>query len=300
MADAGSALGVSSAEGQTMKPIWVRAALLSCAALATGPAIANHAWNNYHWNRSGDQVTAPVGDNVSSQWDIYLQVAVNGGAGNPGWNNSGVIQSPLVGGSALNPKTCKPVAGTIQVCNARYGNNGWLGIAQIWLSGGHITQGVTKLNDTYFNTPTYNTAAWRRLVTCQEVGHDYGLGHVNENFNPPNTGSCMDYTNDPDGGGAYGPTNEYPNQHDFDQLGAIYGHADATNFAVRNVGQSNQGAVSEEAGGDTPAEWGRAIHFDGKGRPDVFEKQVGPGRKKVTHVFWAIGEGPNGKHHDEH
>lgn len=282
---------------------WVlRAALLSCGAVAVGPALANHAWNNYHWNRSGAEVTAPVGDNVNGTWDPYLQVAVlGGGAGKPGWNNSGVIQSALVAGRTTNTKTCKPVAGTIQVCNNRYGNNGWLGIAQIWLSGGHITQGVTKLNDTYFNTATYNTPAWRRLVMCQEVGHDYGLGHVNENFNPPNTGSCMDYTNDPDGGGAYGLSNEYPNDHDFDTLAGIYSHSDPTNFAVRSVGQSNQGTVSEEAGGDSPADWGTAIHHDGKGRPDVFEKQVGPGRKKITHVFWAMGEGPPGqqKHHEE-
>ena len=135
---------------------------------------------------------------------------------------------------------------------------------------------------------------------CQEVGHDYGLGHVNENFNPPNTGSCMDYTNDPDGGGTYGPSNEYPNSHDYAQLATIYSHSDSTNFAVRTVGQSNQGAPSEEAGGDSPAEWGRAVHVDGRGRPDVYQQDLGGGRKKITHVFWAMGEGPPGqqKHHE--
>ena len=278
-----------------MTKIMLRAALLSCAALAVGPALASHSWGNYHWNRSGSEVTVHVGDNVTSAWDSYLQVAVNGGGGKPGWNDSSVIQSPLVGGNVSNVRTCKPVAGTIQVCNTRYGNNGWLGIAQIWLSGGHISQGVAKMNDTYFNTATYNTPAWRRLVMCQEIAHDYGLGHVNESFGPPNTGSCMDYTNDPDGGGAYGPSNEYPNAHDFEQLETIYAHADATNFAVRTVGQPASRPVSEEAGGDSPSEWGRAIHYDGQGRPDVFEQEVGPGRKKITHVFWAMGEGPPGQ-----
>lgn len=277
----------------------LRAALVSCAALAFGPAMANHAWSNYHWKRTGAEVTVPVGDNVNANWDSYLQVAVNGGGGKPGWNTSPVIQSPLAAGLAGNPRTCRPRAGTIQVCNARYGNNGWLGIAQIWLSSGHITQGVTKLNDTYFDTPTYNTPAWRRLVTCQEVGHDYGLGHVNENFNPPNTGSCMDYTNDPDGGGAYGPTNEYPNQHDFDTLAAIYAHADATNFAIRTVGGTIQGVIDEAAGGDSPAQWGRVIHRDGKGRPDVYSLQLPSGRMKITHVFWALGEGHEDDHHHD-
>ena len=282
-----------------MTRMLLRGALLCCAALSVGPAMANHAWGNYHWNRSGAQVTPTVGDNVTSAWDDYLKVAVQGGGGKPGWNNSSVIESAIAPGTA-NPKTCKPVAGTIQVCNARYGNNGWLGIAQIWLSGGHITQGVTKLNDTYFGTANYNKPAWRRLVTCQEVGHDYGLGHVNENFNAPNTGSCMDYTNDPDGGGAYGDSNEYPNSHDFETLEAIYSHADATNFAVRTVGQAAARPVSEASGGDSPAEWGRAIHFDGQGRPDMFEQEVGTGRKKITHVFWAVGEGPRGEGHHDH
>src|SRR6187401_2877596 len=72
-------------------------------------------------------------------------------------------------------RTCKPTLGRVEVCNSKYGNNGWLGIAQIWASGNHITQGTTKLNDTYFSTSRYNTTAWRNLVSCQEVGHDVGL-----------------------------------------------------------------------------------------------------------------------------
>ena len=68
-----------------------------------------------------------------------------------------------------------------------------------------------KLNDTYFNTSTYNTEAWRNLVSCQEVGHTFGLDHQDENFNNPNLGTCMDYTNDPS-------SNQHPNQHDYDHL----------------------------------------------------------------------------------
>jgi hypothetical protein len=266
--------------------------------LVSGSAYASHRWSSYHWSRSSGEITPPVDENLTAAWEPYLQVAINGNGSGRGWNYSEYIQSPLGTGSA-NPKTCKPVAGRIQVCNSRYGRNGWLGIAQIWLSGGHITQGVTKVNDTYFDTGTYNTPAWRRMVMCQEVGHDYGLGHVNENFSPPNAGSCMDYTNDPDGGGTYGLSNEYPNDHDFAELAAIYGGHSETNFAQRVVGQaSSPGAPSEVAGGNSPADWGRAVHFDGEGRPDVFEMNVAPGRKKITHVLWAIGEGPPGRQHD--
>ena len=68
-----------------------------------------------------------------------------------------VLDTTLVTGSNPRPKNCKPVSGRVEVCNASYGNTGWLGIAQIWVNGGHITQGVTKLDDYYFNTVPYNT-----------------------------------------------------------------------------------------------------------------------------------------------
>jgi hypothetical protein len=257
--------------------IALAAAVAIPAAMIAGPVLANHAWSNYHWIRTTAQITVPVGDNVDARWDSALATAVSD------WNQSTVIQSPLVPGSA-NPKNCRAVAGTIQVCNSKYGNTGWLGIASISLSGGHISQGTTKLNDTYFDTAQYNSPAWRALVTCQEVGHDYGLGHQDEAFNNPNLNTCMDYTNSP-------ASNQHPNAHDYEQLLLIYNHLEAA-FAVGGSGAA--GAAADV--GDTPAEWGRAIEFDAHGRPNVFERIDGPGRKTLTHVFWAIGEGPRGNH----
>lgn len=297
-----------------MSKFVLRAALLSCAAIAAGPASAEHAWNNYHWQKGSGELAVRVGDNVSAKWDDYLRQAMNGGprvgsGGNgEGWNASSVIWSEIVAGTT-NPRNCKAIAGTIQVCNARYGFTGWLGIAQIWLSGGHIVQGITKLNDNYFDTATYNKPEWRMLVTCQEIGHDYGLGHTDETFDNYNDGTCMDYTNAPAGGTVggknYGPSNEYINQHDEDQLEAIYGHAHAaaTNFGIREVGKApQQDAFSDNGiGGDSPASWGAAVSRDGQGRPDIFVADLGNGKKRVTHVFWAVGEGPRGQqdHHEE-
>lgn len=251
------------------------AALAVPLGMLAAPVLANHSWSTYHWARSSAQLTVPVGDNVTSTWDAYLSQAV------VDWNASTVINSPLVPGSASG-KRCGAVAGTIQVCNSAYGNTGWLGIASISLSNGHISQGTTKLNDTYFNTAQYNTPAWRAMVTCQEIGHDYGLDHQDTVFTNPNLGTCMDYTNDPS-------TNQHPNAHDYDQLLTIYNHLEAPS-AVSPRGNAAMGAEA----GDTPAEWGRAVHFDGNGRPDTFERIDGPGQKTMTHVFWAIGEGPRG------
>lgn len=251
------------------------AAFATAAGLLATPVLAVHSWNGYHWKRTTTQISPPVGDNVSAAWDSYLVTAV------ADWNQSTVIQSPLVAG-ATTPRRCNPVAGRIEVCNSTYGNNGWLGLASIWLSGGHISQGTTKLNDTYYNTATYNTPAWRAAVTCQEIGHDYGLGHQDENSNTDLTNSCMDYTNVPAG-------NEHPDQHDYDQLLAVYNHVDAASSLP----------ASQAAIGDSPASWGRAVKADKQGRPNVFERDLGNGNKALTHVTWVPGFDVRGRYKDE-
>ncbi len=259
------------------------ATALLCGAIAV-PTYASHSWNNYHWAKPGAKVTVPIERNLSSEWHAHFYKAVSD------WNadsNFPTVIGVVEGTGSVNPRTCKPVGGRIEVCNSSYGRTGWLGIAQIWLSNGHISQAVTKLNDTYFNTAKYNTFDWRALVICQEIGHDFGLGHQDEDFAnadlPLGGGvqTCMDYTNVPAGNGQ-------PNDHDYEQLALIYSHADSAAAAVASYG------VSQAPGGDTPGEWGRAIHFTKDGRPDQFEQILGPGNRKITHVFWAIGEGPRG------
>jgi len=286
-----------------MTKIMLRVALLSCATLAVGPAMASHSWGSYHWARQANPFTLKVVDAVSPTWDAYLDEAI------ADWTASSVLNLTEEPGSGVNARRCRAIAGKVLACNAAYGQNGWLGLASIWANGNHITQATTKVNDTYFGMATYNTPAWRRLVMCQEIAHDFGLAHQNEAFGPPNLGSCMDYTNDPDGGGAYGPSNEHPNAHDFAQLETIYAHLDSsnsysasaavTNFGIRAVGeQPGAPAASADDPGDSPAEWGRAIGQDGLGRPNLFVQDMGGGHKKLTHVLWAIGEGPRGGHHD--
>ncbi len=120
---------------------------------------------------------------------------------------------------------------------------------------------------------------------CQEIGHDYGLGHQDEDFNTDSTESCMDYTNVPAG-------NEHPDAHDYEQLLAMYNHTES------GATITSRAPASNAESGDTPADWGRAVHFTKDGRPDVFVQDLGNGNRKITHVFWAIGEGPrNVRHH---
>ena len=114
-------------------------ATVGALALLVATPSANHSWGNYHWARTSNPFTLKVGDNVSATWDAMLNTTV------ADWSQSQVLDLVKVAGRS-NPRNCRPTAGQVEVCNSTYGNNGWLGIAQIWASGSHITQGVTKLN----------------------------------------------------------------------------------------------------------------------------------------------------------
>ncbi|MGH3735074.1 MAG: hypothetical protein ACRDT6_05570 [Micromonosporaceae bacterium] len=192
------------------------AAVLMAAVLGftAAPAQADHSWGNYHWARSG-AVSVNVYDSVTSTWDGHLSTA------NSDWNKSQYLDNTVVSGntSSRTRKRCPKPSGAVRACNYTYGRNGWLGLASISVQGGHITTGTTKVNDSYFNSSPYNTSAWRQFVMCQEIGHDWGLDHQDENFSNPNLGTCMDYTNNPG-------TNQHPNSHDYNQLASIYSHND--------------------------------------------------------------------------
>lgn len=244
-------------------------------ALATLPSVtlANHSWNGYHWARQTNPFTLKLGDNVSSAWDSYLNTT------STDWTKSTVLNTTVVPGQA-RPRNCRPTSGRVEVCDSTYGSNGWLGLAQVWISGSHITQGVVKLNDTYFNTAQYDTPGWRNLVSCQEVGHTLGLDHQDTNFDNTNLGTCMDYTSNP-----YGPPdNEHPNTHDYDELITIYSHLDSST----TVGSPVPPAMNDiELSGR--AQWGRLVKQSEGGHTAVYEADFGGGHKVFTFVIWADG-----------
>lgn len=239
---------------------------VSAITLTLDHASATNSWNNYHWARTSNPFLLKLGDNVSNSWDSYLATAGSD------WSTSDLLDTSVVAGSA-NPRTCKPTSGMVQVCSNKYGYNGWLGVAQIWLTGEHITQGTTKLNDSYFSLSTYNKPEWRAMVTCQEIGHTFGLDHQDEVQTNPNLGTCMDYTNNPLGP----PDNRHPNAHDYDELGMIYTHLDTTT----TVG------VASVASAQPANDWGKAVRFTKNGKGRVFVKQLGANNRVVTFVTWA-------------
>jgi hypothetical protein len=239
--------------------------LVLLAGLGAAPAAANHSWGNYHWARTANPLTLKVGDNVTSTWDSHLDVAI------ADWDASSVLALTEVAGAAKN-KQCRPTSGRVEVCNGSYGFNGWLGIATIWLTGGvHIVQATTKVNDSYFNTASYNQPWKRQHVMCQEVGHDFGLGHQDESG--ADLGTCMDYATALD--------NEHPNAHDYQQLETIYAHLDSTNTAT---GAESAGLAGTDAAPE------KAERTDRISSSEIVE-HFHDGSKRVTHITWAL-EGP--------
>lgn len=237
---------------------------------------ATHSWGGYHWARTSNPFTLKLGDNVSTAWDGYLANA------STDWSVSTVLDTTVVAGQSKG--NCQPTSGRVEVCNKTYGNNGWLGLAQIWVSGPHITQGTVKVNDTYFNTAAYNTPVWRQFVMCQEVGHTFGLDHQDVNFNNANLGTCMDYTNDPARNDGLG-NNLHPNQHDYDELGIIYAQLDS--FTTLSKTSATGSANAAQIDTSNPTEWGQVIRKSSDGRSSLLEKDLGQGNKLFTFVIWA-------------
>lgn len=256
-----------------MKTGYIRGYGLTVSIVAVGmaaaPLLAHHQWGTYAWSSDGtNPITPTIVDNTDARWTGHVQEAA------ADWNASEFIQSGMESG---NNSSCGMVTGTIQVCNDDYGGNGWLGLATIALRDGQITAGSTKLNDNYFERDAYNNYTWRQLVTCQEIGHDFGLSHQNENFSTDETTSCMEYTSSPQ-------DNEHPDFHDYDELARMYGGGSdggTGGGGGKGKGGGNGGGKPDGKGGgkgkknrvalppvgNTPTSWGRPTAFLPNGKP---------------------------------
>jgi hypothetical protein len=216
-----------------------------------------------------------LGDNLTSaDWKSHLAQT------SKDWNSANTpVLTAIVAGQAR--KRCSMVAGTTQVCNGTYGNNGWLGLASINIvDGTHITQGSAKMNDTYFNTAKYNNPNEREHVMCQEVAHTFGLDHQSTDGSSLNT--CMDYFSNT-GANAGSTLSTQPNKHDFDELNIIYAHLDSTTTVAAMTPLSAQASeVSED-----PNSWGQLMRQSDNGRSSTYERFERDGSRTLTHVYWT-------------
>lgn len=253
----------------------VLAAAAALSALLATPASANHSWGGYHWARTANPFGLQLGQNVTGDWVGHLAAISSSPAAD--WSDSPVMDTSLASGTAN--RRCSMTAGTVQVCNSKYGNNGWLGLASINISGTHITQGSAKMNDTYFNTATYNNPNEKLHVMCQEVGHTFGLGHTSEDGSSQNT--CMDYFSNT-GANATNTASTLPNQHDYDQLDINYGHLDGSS-TLASSGTTSAGMAGRS--GATPYRTTRTDH----GNHSEIVERFADGSKRITDVIWANG-----------
>ena len=247
-----------------MGKVFAIAGAAALALVVVGSALANHAWGSYHWSRASNPFTLQVGDNVSSGWDAYIintGIRVThiefGGRAIVGYDavcdgqNGNDCNGPDEGcrqrigidlltdeRSHRGPATA-PMGTTVGSASRRLGDKAATSRQP------RSTQATTKINDSYFGSAPYNTSAWKQMVMCQEVGHDFGLDHQDENFNNPNLGTCMDYTNDPS-------TNQHPNAHDYEELDIIYAHLDGSGGGGKPM-QPAQAELPERRGGQRPA-----------------------------------------------
>ena len=136
-------------------------ATVALALVAAGaiPAGADHSWGEYHWAGVGDRHPAVVDKTAagdpSGKFDVPAAVAE--------WAALDTPMQPVVASS-----------GPVEVV-AKKGSAQWIGLAQISVSGGHITAGRVTLNTLYYSS--YDAAEWDYVV-CQELGHIWGLDHV--------------------------------------------------------------------------------------------------------------------------
>ena len=231
----------------------VAMAALVLLVVAAAPAAANHSWGSYHWARTANQFTVKLNDSLTSNYDaMHRETSAD-------WSTLAVLDTTILAASddSRTRKRCDPISGQVRDCNANYGANGWLGLASVWTSGSHITQGTAKMNDSYLASSSY-TATNRKHVLCQEIGHTFGLGHQDESGADLDT--CMDYANALD--------NPRPSQHDYDQLEAIYGgHTDSSSTVSTAPTSSGSRKL-------------RRLH------DDLYVEDLGRGKKRFVFVVW--------------
>ena len=258
--------------------------VLVAVAIAALPValLATHSWGGYHWARTSNPFTLKLGDNLTTaDWKAHLAQTSTAWNSPQKFNTTTPLMTAIVAGQS--GKRCRAVAGTTQVCNGTYGNNGWLGLATIYLASGtlHITQGTAKMNDTYFNTSFYNNPNEREHVMCQEVAHTFGLDHQSTDGSSLNT--CMDYFSNT-GANATSTLSTAPNAHDFEELNIIYAHLDSTTTVAANTAL----APSRSEVTDDPSSWGELVSQSESGRSSTYERENADGSRAITHVYWTI------------
>jgi len=188
-------------------------------------------------SKKGEGLQLQIANALTKDWHGFFYEAVSQ------WESGSQVLSLSTYLVEPDPE-CTPIKGVMKVCNADFGDTGWEGINEVMIRGKYIIASVAKMNEFYL-APTVDTGAnvfigdKRSYTMCHEVGHGFGLPHLDENFTNADLGSCMDYSGRPE-------NNLRPSLADFDALNVLYGDDEGTDEEVqgRNLRQNFEDTVS--------------------------------------------------------
>ena len=241
--------------------------LLVVAVLAVGPAVLTTqagevSLGGAHWARGGGSFVLRVGDSVSNRWKRPLDLAVRE------WNKSDVVDLRVVRSGTDSRRSCKSRNGRVEVCSARYGQNGWLGLSRIWIdSNNHIVRASILMNDNYYDQEYYNDPMARRHTMCHEMGHVLGLDHNDRK-------SCLNDSN------ASVFRDVRPSGQDYNQLDRFYRHRDSET-TVQSARREPAGSFDAASAPDLPD----ADSADTS--TSVRSESLGGGARLVTSIIWV-------------
>lgn len=161
-------------------------------------------WDNDHVDAENGGLHLTLQNALDDTWQSEFEQAV------ADWKESDALQ--LTTERVAVDYNCNRVDGVMVVCNANFGETGWVGINENSIMDGVIVSSVAKMNEYYLRNADFDH---RRFTMCHEIGHGFGLPHTDENPYNANLGNCLDYTDSP-------TTNMLPGDVNFAKLREMY------------------------------------------------------------------------------
>jgi len=118
------------------------------------------SWDNDHVDAENGGLHLTLHNALDDTWQSEFELAV------ADWKESDALQ--LTTERVAVDYNCKPVDGVMVVCNANFGETGWVGINENSMIGGVIVSSVAKMNEYYLRNANFDH---RRFTMCHEIGH---------------------------------------------------------------------------------------------------------------------------------